>query len=87
VSSSCFEAVVIDVQLESTKGGRSVWRIALDHTEFTAGELGEFEAQSRRGTRLIVPLLRVDVDGAGTLWHVVEKPLTEGTKITARRMS
>ena len=79
-----FPALVVDVRLESTQAGRSLWQIALDRTEFHAGDAGEFEALARSGARLRVPVLRVLVDVDGTVWHVVEKPLTEGTKIIAR---
>lgn len=79
-----FPAVVVDVRLESSRGGRSLWQIALDRTEFRAGDVGEFEAQARSGARLSVPVIRVQFGPDGTIWHIVEKPLTEGTKITAR---
>jgi hypothetical protein len=85
-SQETFEAVVTDVRLESTTARGSIWRIALDHTDFVAGDTGQFEAQARSGARLIIPVLRVEADPSGTLWHVVEKPLNEGTKIVAKRM-
>ena len=79
-----FEAVVTEIHLESTSAGRSLWRIALDHTHFQPGDTGQFEAEARSGAKLIVPVLRVESDPSGGLWHLVEKPLTEGTKIVAR---
>lgn len=80
---SSFSAVIADVRLESTVAGRSRWQISLDHTHFCPGDTGEFEAVARSGARLTIPVLRVDRGPDGTLWHQVEKPLTEGTKITA----
>ena len=78
-----FPALVVDVRLESRTAGQARWQIALDRTEFRAGDTGDFEAVARSGARLQVEVLEVDVDRDGTVWHVVEKPLTEGTKITA----
>jgi hypothetical protein len=34
--------------------------------------------------KLVVPVLSVVVDASGEVWHVVEKPLTAGTSVTAR---
>lgn len=82
-----FEATVVDVQLESRSEGRSWWRLALDHSDFRAGDTGELEAEARSGARLRLPLVRVELAPDGTLWHVVQKPLTEGTKVVARRTS
>lgn len=80
-----FEATVVDIQLESRMQGRSWWRLALDHTEFQAGDGGELEAEAPSGAKLALPLVRVELASDGTLWHVVEKPLTEGTKVLAKR--
>lgn len=82
-----FEAVVTEIHLQSTSAGRSVWRIALDRTRFHPGDTGQFQVESRSGARLIIPVLRVESDPSGTVWHLVEKPLTEGTKIVARPAS
>jgi hypothetical protein len=81
-----FEAVVTEIHLESHDAGRSVWRIALDRTEFELGDTGELEAKARSGAKLIIPVLCVAADSGGKLWHVVEKPVTEGTKIVGRRL-
>jgi hypothetical protein len=79
-----FSAVVVDVRLESTVHGKSMWQIALDHTMFKDGATGSFSASARSGARLTIPVLRVHTDPDGTVWHVVGKPLTEGTNIEAR---
>jgi hypothetical protein len=79
-----FSAVVIDIREESRIAGRQRWQMALDRTEFGAGDVGTMEAVARSGVRLVVPVLDVVVDAAGDIWHVVEKPLAAGTVVTAR---
>ena len=79
-----FSAVVIDIREESRIAGRQRWQMALDRTEFGAGDVGRMEAVARSGVRLVVPVLDVVVDAAGDIWHVVEKPLAAGTAVTAR---
>ncbi len=77
-----FAAVVTDIRLESRAAGVSRWLIALDRTEFGAGaERGVLEAVARSGARLVVPVLGVEVDASGEVWHLVEKPLTAGTAV------
>lgn len=79
-----FSAVVIDIREESRIAGRQRWQMALDRTEFGAGDVGTMEAVARSGVKLMVPVLDVVVDAAGDVWHVVEKPLAAGTAVTAR---
>jgi hypothetical protein len=79
-----FYAVVTDIRLESRVGGQARWQMTLDRTEFAAGNAGVLEAVARSGTRLEIPVLDVVVDGAGDLWHVVEKPLAAGTDVVGR---
>jgi hypothetical protein len=79
-----FEAVVMDIREESRVAGRQRWQIALDQTQFGAGNVGELEAIAPSGVRLVVPVLSVVADSAGDVWHVVEKPLAAGTRVTAR---
>jgi len=79
-----FSAVVTDIREESRIAGRQRWQMALDRTEFGAGDVGRMEAVARSGVRLVVPVLDVVVDAAGDIWHVVEKPLAAGTAVTAR---
>jgi len=79
-----FAAVVVDIREESRVAGRQRWQMALDRTEFCAGDIGALEAVAPSGVRLTVPVLGVVVDGAGEVWHVVEKPLAAGTAVMAR---
>lgn len=79
-----FEAVVVDIREESRVAGRQRWQMALDWTEFGAGDAGELEAVAPSGVRLVVPVLSVVADADGEVWHVVEKPLAAGTRVTAR---
>ena len=78
-----FEGVVMDIRLESRVQATARWQILLDRTEFGRGaDTGVLEAVARSGARLTVPVLGVEVDATGEVWHVVEKPLTEGTAVT-----
>jgi alanyl-tRNA synthetase len=79
-----FEAVVTDIRLESRVDGRARWQIALDRTLFSmTASTGVLEAVARSGARLAVPVLGI-VEEDGMVWHVADKPLTEGTSITGR---
>ena len=78
-----FSGVVTDIREESRVGGKQRWQMALDRTEFVAGDVGALEAVARSGARLVVPVLGV-VSEAGEVWHVVEKPLAAGTMVTGR---
>ncbi len=78
-----FSGVVTDIREESRVGGRQRWQMALDHTNFVVGDVGVLEAVARSGTRIVVPVLGVVVDG-GEVWHVVDKPLAAGTTVTGR---
>jgi hypothetical protein len=82
-----FAAVVTDIREESRVAGRQRWQMALDRTEFGVGvgrDVGVLEAIARSGVRLVVPVIGVDVDSAGEVWHLVEKPLAAGTAVTGR---
>jgi len=78
---SGFSAVVTDIRMESRVATAVRWQMALDRTEFAVGDVGVLRAESRSGTRIEVPVLRVVVDAAGDVWHVVEKPLAAGTDV------
>jgi len=79
-----FSGVVTDIREESRVAGRQRWQMALDRTEFAAGDVGMLEAVARSGAKLVVPVLDVVMDAAGEVWHVVEKPLAAGTRVTGR---
>jgi alanyl-tRNA synthetase len=79
-----FSSVVTDIREESRVAGKQRWQMALDRTAFVVGDIGAFEAVSRSGARLVVPVLGVVVDLAGEVWHVVEKPLAAGTVVMGR---
>jgi hypothetical protein len=79
-----FAAVVTDIREESRLAGRQRWQMALDRTEFAVGDTGVIEAVARSGARLEVPVLAIEVDDAGEVWHLVEKPLAAGTAVTGR---
>ncbi len=78
-----FAAVVTDIRLRDRAPGRARWQVALDRTEFQTGDVGEIEAvAARSGARLVVPVVAVEVDAEGEIWHVVEKPIATGTAVT-----
>ena len=77
-----FKATVTDIREESRIAGRVRWQLLLDHTGFAQGTSGTLEAIARSGARLIVPVLIVQQDASGEVWHVVEKPLAAGTAVT-----
>jgi hypothetical protein len=79
-----FSGVVTDIREESRLAGRQRWQMALDRTEFAVGDVGMLEAVARSGAKLVVPVLGVVKDDAGEVWHVVEKPLAAGTRVTGR---
>lgn len=77
-----FTSEVTDIRLESRSGLAARWQIALTHTLFTtAASTGTLLAVAPSGARLEVPVLGV-VEEDGTLWHIVDKPLTDGTEVT-----
>jgi hypothetical protein len=80
---SSFVAEVIDIREESRVAGRQRWQMALDRTDFRAGDVGVLEAVARSGAKLVVPVLGVVME-ADEVWHVVEKPLAAGTAVTGR---
>jgi alanyl-tRNA synthetase len=75
-----FTAVVTDIRLESRSGETTRWQMTLDRTEFHAGDTGVFEAVSRTGTKIEVPVIAVIEEG-DDVWHLVEKPLAAGTDV------
>jgi hypothetical protein len=79
-----FAAVVTDIREQSRMGRRQQWQMALDRTEFAAGDKGVLEAVARSGARLEIHVLAVEIDAAGEVWHLVEKPLAAGTVVTGR---
>ena len=83
-ATSEFRAAVTDIREERRVGRTARWQVQLSRTEFGAGDGGELRAVARSGAVLTVPVLGVEVDGAGGIWHVVEKPMAAGTEVTGR---
>jgi hypothetical protein len=79
-----FISVVTDIRLESRSGNAGIWQMSLARTEFRPGDHGVLQAETRSGTRLVIPVSSVIDDGFGVLWHIVEKPLAAGTDVTGR---
>ncbi len=77
-----FRAVVDDLREQQRFPGRVLWQMALSTSAFRLGDTGTLIAVSRKGTRLEIPVLSVELDPAGRLWHIVEKPLAAGTEVT-----
>ncbi len=76
-----FEAEVTEIHESSRAGGVSLWQIGLDNTEFGVGDAGRLVATARSGAELEVPVLAVETDASGMVWHFVRKPLLAGTKV------
>src|ERR1700761_1397854 len=83
-----FSAQVADIRELSRTDGQSVWQVALNRTAFypTSGgqphDLGILRATSRNGAVLEVPVIAVEEDEHGEVWHQTLKPLLAGTEVT-----
>src|SRR5271167_587279 len=86
-SLASFEAHVSDIREVSRSQGRSLWQIALDRSAFypTSGgqphDTGMLTATSSGGALLEAPVLAVDEDEQGEVWHTTPKPLLAGTAV------
>ncbi|MGA9718987.1 MAG: DHHA1 domain-containing protein [Acidobacteriaceae bacterium] len=85
-----FTATVTDIRERSRNGGTSVWQVALDRTAFypTSGgqphDTGTLAATAPSGARLEAPVIEVEEDEHGEVWHLTPKPLLAGTQIEGR---
>jgi alanyl-tRNA synthetase len=82
-----FEAHVSDIREVSRSQSRSLWQIALDRSAFypTSGgqphDTGLLTAISPSGTLLEAPILAVEEDEQGEVWHTTPKPISAGTAV------
>jgi len=82
-----FSSRVTDIRELSRTDGQSVWQVALERTAFypTSGgqphDLGVLTATSRSGAVLEVPVVAVEEDEYGEVWHQTLKPLLAGTEV------
>lgn len=82
-----FTTQIADIRELSRTDGQSIWQIALDRTAFypTSGgqphDLGTLRATSRNGAVLEVPVVGVEEDEHGEVWHQTLKPLLAGTEV------
>jgi hypothetical protein len=76
-----FEAEITEIFEAVHAHCGSIWQVGLSRTEFRAGDSGVLRASSRSGTQLEVPVLNVETDASGTVWHFVRKPLAAGTHV------
>ncbi|MGB9417568.1 MAG: alanyl-tRNA editing protein, partial [Acidobacteriaceae bacterium] len=85
-----FTATVTDIRERSRTGSASLWQIALDRSAFypTSGgqphDIGTLTATAPSGARLEAPVVDVEEDDHGELWHLTPKPLLAGTGIEGR---
>jgi len=77
-----FSAKVTDIREASRENGQSVWQIALDRTAFASGDTGFLRATARSGASIEIPVVQVEEDGSGEIWHVTAKPLLADTWVT-----
>jgi alanyl-tRNA synthetase len=86
-SLASFDAQVSDIREVSRSQGRSLWQIALDRSAFypTSGgqphDTGMLTATSSGGVLLEAPILAVEEDEQGEVWHTTPKPLLAGTAV------
>ena len=86
-SLATFEAHVSDIREVSRSQGKSLWQIALDRSAFypTSGgqphDTGMLIATSPGGALLEAPVLAVEEDEQGEVWHTTPKPLLAGTAV------
>ena len=86
-SLSSFDARVSDIREASRSQGRSLWQVALDRSAFypTSGgqphDTGLLTATSSGGAVLEAPILAVEEDEHGEVWHTTPKPLLAGTTV------
>ena len=86
-SLASFDAHVSDIREVSRTEGRSLWQIALDRSAFypSSGgqphDTGMLTATSSGGALLEAPILAVDEDEHGEVWHTTPKPLLAGTPV------
>ncbi len=82
-----FSSRVTDIRELSRTDGQSVWQVALESTAFypTSGgqphDLGTLTAKSGNGAILEVPVVAVEEDEQGEVWHQTLKPLLAGTEV------
>ncbi len=82
-----FSATVTDIREHSRADGSSLWQIALDNTAFypTSGgqphDIGTLAATAPSGATLEAPIIEVDEDEHGEVWHLTAKPLLAGTRV------
>jgi alanyl-tRNA synthetase len=82
-----FSSQVTDIRELSRTDGQSTWQVALARTAFypTSGgqphDLGILRATARSGAVLEVPVVAVEEDERGEVWHQTLKPLAAGTEV------
>jgi alanyl-tRNA synthetase len=82
-----FSATVTDIRLASQKDGQQLWQVALDRSAFypTSGgqphDTGVLRARSASGAVLEAPVISVDEDERGEVWHTTTKPVLAGTEV------
>src|SRR5690348_3012961 len=82
-----FTATVTDIRERSRNGGSSIWQVALDRSAFypTSGgqphDTGTLAATAPSGARLEAPVIDVEEDEQGELWHLTPKPLPTSTQV------
>jgi alanyl-tRNA synthetase len=82
-----FTATVTDIREHSRTDGASLWQVALDRSAFypTSGgqphDTGTLSATAPSGARLEAPIVGVEEDEQGEVWHLTRKPLLAGTQV------
>ncbi len=84
---TAFLSRVSDIREVSRSQGQTLWQIALDSTAFypTSGgqphDTGILKATAPSGATVDAPILAVEEDETGEIWHTTPKPLLAGTAV------
>jgi alanyl-tRNA synthetase len=82
-----FTSHVSDIREVSRSKGQTLWQISLERTAFypTSGgqphDTGQLKAIAPSGATLYAPILAVEEDENGEIWHTTPKPLLAGTAV------
>lgn len=82
-----FQAVVTEIREAERIQGRSIFQVALSHSQFPLGvgePVGTLTAVAPSGAVLVAPVTAVHQDASGERWHTTQKPLQPGTQVVAQ---
>jgi alanyl-tRNA synthetase len=87
---STFTGDVTDVRELAGRSGKPLWKLSLNRSAFypTSGgqpfDTGQLSEISREGIAWNVPVVAVEEDEDGWVWHFVREPIAAGTHVEGR---